>query len=352
MAFTDLLCQRIHQRLASVSGANAVELNRTQTGLLDALISPINRQNLEAIAIDDGRGRRRTVRVFYNQQTPASAVLTSKPAFCTTQVAKEPLFTDVEADQVRYSPGRRLTDDDLQRICGEGLDEQGLLRDMLLTDIAAILESVNLYLWSVLATGGFGNHYANPGPPSNAAVNVPLLTNTGNPIYDGFSLVIQGYRRARGVGRPIVVGEGILDRYMRAVSNGCCNDGGIDLSRAVGEAFYFYDLIGPQSLGPANANNFATISPGSMHIVQWRKHSGPFQRIFDNSLKTTFIDPITGLEFELHLEWQGCEERWVWTVGMHFGVFLLPNAGPNTPWVDPFFTGANGTLRWNAQQLP
>lgn len=339
MAFSQLFCQAVHQRLASVSGQNAAELNRQAMGLLEAITSPINRQGLEMIPIDDGTGRVRDVRIYYMEQTPVTSIVNAKPNFCNTQTAKEPQSVLVQVDRARYTPGRRLRDEDLHRICGEGLNEQGLLLDYLLTDAAALLESVNQDLWATLAVN-FGNHYNS----TNAAVPVNLLTNTGAPIYDGFSQVLQAYRRVRGVGRPIVVGEGIVDRYMRAVNNGCCNDAGIDLSRAIGEAYFFNDLNANTALG---VNHFAVLSPGTVHLVQWRRHQGAFLRDFGSSIKTSFLDPISNLELDLHLEWQGCEERWVWTMGIHYAIFIMPS-----PWTDPALTGANGTLRFVGQQLP
>jgi hypothetical protein len=129
------------------------------------------------------------------------------------------------------------------------------------------------------------------------------------------------------------------------MSWGCCNDGGIDLSVANGEAYFFRDKDANTILG---ANQFAVMSPGVMHLLQWKANSGIFMETGDTFAHTRIMDPITGLEYDVDIVYDPCIKQWTWAVGMHFSFFIMPDQWPTGSDME----GVNGTLRFTATATP
>jgi len=340
MAFTDVICPLLQEDMAGVVGRNYAALNRQQTGMLDALRSPLNTEGLMPIPIDLGDGKRKRVQVYYVPATPAAQVVSTPAAHCSSQTKQEPEEVLVEIDDYRGSVGRVLTTAELQTLCTPGLDRDRLRQTMLLQDIRAINVAVNQAALTFLVAN-FGSHFAANSP---ATVNVNLFNNN-LPDTFGFSSVLEEYSDIEGVNRPLVVGAGLSSQFFRSMSWGCCNDGGIDLSVANGEAYFFRDKDANTILG---ANQFAVMSPGVMHLLQWKANSGIFMETGDTFAHTRIMDPITGLEYDVDIVYDPCTKQWTWAVGMHFSFFIMPDQWP----AGSDMEGVNGTLRFTATATP
>lgn len=310
--------------------------------MLDALRSPINTAGLTPIPLDMGDGRRKQVRISYFPATAAADIVTTPSDYCVTQEPQEPEVQIITIDRYRGTVGRALTAENVRLICGPGNSAAEERQKMLLQDIRELNVQVNNDALT-FASLNFGNHFqtgVNTATPAR-------LFNVNNPDMFGFSGVMEEYYDIEGVNRPMIVGGGLASRFFSSMNWGCCNDGGINLDAASGEAFFFRDKNANTIFG---ANQFAVLSPGVMHFLQFKANSGEFMDSGDTYAHTRIMDPITGMEYDVDLVYTPCNRQWSWRLGVSYALFIMPDQWPVA--AAPSMSGVNGTLRFTATLTP
>jgi len=342
VAFLNQLCPLLQEDLNSIVGLNSSGLNRQQTGMLDALRSPINTAGLTPIPLDMGDGRRKQVRISYFPATPAAQIVTTPADYCVTQTPQEPTTQIVTINRYRGTVGRALTAENVRLLCGPGTSAAELRQKMLLQDMRELNVSVNKDALT-FASLNFGNHF-------QTGLNTPVSVNLfagGAPDMFGFSSIMEGYYDIEGVNRPLIIGSGLVSRFFTSMNWGCCNDGGINLEAASGDAYFFRDKDANAIFG---TNEFAVLSPGVMHFIQFRENAGEFMDAGDTYAHTRVMDPVTGMEYDVDLVYTPCNKMWSWRVGISYAFFVMPNQWPAA--AAPSMSGVNGTLNFLATLTP
>jgi hypothetical protein len=342
MAFTDVLCPKLQESLTNIAGDNVGLLNRQPVGFLDMLVSPENTSGFTAVPTGDG-GRRRTVDIIYMQPDgPGSVTITESydganftpnpnDDFCDARTKKEPI---VHTQIVRYKACATpllLDTADMRRICYESTDQ--FRATLIMSQMDELNRAINGHIQAIMATK-FGALAGTPTQTSPTAPYTPTIAP--NPIYTGpppganyihMAEVLQQYERIGGRRRPLVVGAGNIGLYARILNVGCCNQEGIDLSRASGEFLYFRDeqVNAPASpTGGWGVNNYGVFSPGSVQLLTFTDNAGEFRNVSDTFAHDTITDPVTGLTFDFNLLYKPCERVYSMGLCIWFDLFTLP----------------------------
>jgi hypothetical protein len=333
MAFTDVLCPKLQESLVNIAGDNVGLLNRQPVGFLDALVSSENRQGFSAVPSGEG-GRRRTVDVIYLiPDSPSDVTITQSGCepgavpnpndnFCGATRKKEPIAKTVQVCYKACNVPMLLDTADLRKICYTSTDE--FRANLIMSMMDALNQAINGQLITFMLQG-FGALYGNPTPTGTGSPwSTSTTTFAGNGVnYRWGAELLREYERIGGRRRPIVVGSGDIGLYARILNIGCCNQEGIDLSRAAGEFLYFRDEVASTAAGWGN-NHFGVFSPGSVQLLTYVENAGEFRNVGDHYSRDVITDPVTGLNIDANVIYDICENKWRFGICTWFDLFYLP----------------------------
>lgn len=338
MPFLEGLCPLLQTSLVNVAGSNTGFLHRKKPGFLDSLVSPINTEGFEQIQIANGNGGFRQLSITYFPAASRANLITSEANICTSPTLEvEPLdvIIDPSTFTFRGQTTRLFQMEEMVKLCQPDADTWRA--QVMMSTINPLLEEIDRVLLTQ-AIQVFGNPYnTTAGPytyvPPVAPLNARLIRGADNSAYyQGWYGDVDSRLQQMGVyGPPIAVGFGNiqgLNSYVRLNNVGCCNDAGIDLSRAAdGSMYYFSDIFVDQILGQ---NQFFVYAPGAMQFLQFNKYTNRFgpnpRRMLsaDNHATTTIIDPWTGIELDMKWVYEPCNETYRMTLFTRFQLFALP----------------------------
>jgi hypothetical protein len=165
--------------------------------------------------------------------------------------------------------------------------------------------------------GGFYNGVA-------AGKSIQLLNSTtpvsANPL--GANEMMNDFIQLGATGKPIVAGLGKLNQYTRLAGIGCCNQYGQDIANLNGELDYFWDNDVAGITG--NADDFLAWAPGAVQLVTFNEYKGEFAVTDSDLFMGTIVDPVTGLELDMKMYFDKCDEFWKLAMWLNFNAFVLP----------------------------
>lgn len=313
MAFTMGICEKLQTSLVEMYKSNAPSLKRSRTGFVDALLSSVNTAGVTKLPLDEGNGKKKKVRVKWIQRACPSQT-TTDPFDCTTDRTPEPFEEDVEITQFVRTEGLKFNQSDMRLLCESGAEYRaGVINGQ----INALMVALDRMLIAAQATE-FGEI---PNYGAGAKTYNMLKGPEATPIFLGESDLMEDSENMESGEKPIVVGAGNLARYVRAVGIGCCNDSGIDLSKA-GNLNYFRDQNVETILG---ANHFIGMIPGYTQLLTWSENAGEFameNEVFSNG---TMVDPVTGLKIDINWTYDICAKFYQVQLGIHFELYHIPD---------------------------
>jgi hypothetical protein len=355
MAYTQALCPILQQSLADVAGFNTGYLTRQQTGFVDSIVSERNRSGFETIEISNSNGGTRFVGINFVQPASPADITNTKQSVCVGPFQEVPPFEDIVDPATmsrRYTRAFEMSEEEVSKLCFSASDQYRATLIMsrfnaLLTEINADLLTTSLNL--------FGNSYQTGAPPFSytppiAPINAPIIiaaTQAAN-APGWVNHVERRLRQLRISGTPFVVGAGDLgiQLYADLLSYGCCNNNGIDLSRASDRMAYFYDVDADTIWGN---NVFAVFAPGAFQLITHNEYGGSRKKFVPNQFENdVIIDPFTGIEFDFKMKYIDCDDKWVMSIGLIYKLWALPsNMYKNT---DRMF-GTRSSLLFTATTL-
>ena len=337
------LCTTLQESLLPIAGGNA-PVSRSKTGFLDSLFSPINRQGFKAVPLRD-QGRERQVRIQYLQQPSTSSVLsgpigTVRPNLCSNVVAPTELTgKTVTVTQEAFIPFS-MDENMFRDFCTWNMDEHRMW--MMNVMIAPLLQRIDQLLLTKWVATMFGAYYDQGAPASK---NFQLLNNGGESAnYAAFVDLLTEYMKIRGVGgKPIIVGDGNMSKFMQLMMLGCCNADGIDLSQAKGDAYFFYDIDASSvANGLGAANRFIAYSPGSLQFIQYLANEGQFMQMKEDYERRIIVDPVSGMTLDFEMKYVECDREFKFSLGTAFDLYGLP---------DDMYLGTGGMENVNGSLL-
>ncbi len=333
MAFTEGLCEAVQSSLIEIHGAKAPSLSRTQTGYLDALQSAQNNAGITKVPVDNGTGKKKQVRIkFIKRGVEDDIVEVDNTKTCATDLEKEPFEDTVEITKFIGTKGMKFDEEEMRKLCeADSAYMGGVIRAM----INPLVTKLNKALIT-LQSANFGDFYDN----DNDAQTVQLLQGDNEaPRYLGEHQIKEDFADLEVNEKPMVIGAGNLSKYASQVAIGCCNGDGVDLSRG-GDLMYFRDKAVESILG---ANHFIGLVPGMVQLLTWNKYVGTYRKENDKFSKGTFVDPVTGLTFDMKWQYDECLEIYSVRFFLNYEMYFLPDNAYAAG--DPM-NGVNGSLHY------
>lgn len=316
--FTEGICPDIQVTLAELMGPNAPEKKRTPVGYLQAVTSDTNRAGLNVIPIDSQNGKKHNVQVTYAQRGISTDIQYTDNNACTAEISKVPYEDIITIEDVISTKGITFSEDQMRRLCEA--DKTWIARI-----IAAELDILSVSLDKMLITkqlANFGNfHDGTKTVHSRQLLNV-IAANNKVPNYYGEAQIMNDFADINFTGRPILIGNGKLREYVRLADVGCCNANGIDNGQA-GNFDYYDDRYVAGVTG--NADNFIALAPGNVQLLTYNKYKDSYRKNNDSFIKTTMVDPATGIEYDMIWQYDSCEEQWVLVIKLYYNMFFLPS---------------------------
>lgn len=340
IVFTKGICEKIQTSLIQIFGANAPSIKRSVVGYLQAIMSPMNSAGMSVIPIDPGNGKIKKVKIKFIKRGIASDITDTETTGCGTDLEKEPFEQDVEITNYIGTKDMKFTEAEMRKLC-EG--DQEFMAAIISAEIDPLTVELDKALIALQATN-FGNFNPDISPATYKEVAL-LKDGDSKPNYFGESQIMEVVENLDSTARPIVIGSGKLGHYARMVGIGCCNEAGLDLSKA-GNLDYFRDRYVGDILG--DADRFITLIPGYVQLLTWNKYVGPYKKENDVFSHGTMVDPITGLTFDMKWHYNDCDDYYTVRFGLWYELYFLPT--------DAFaaadeLSGVNFTLQFQATQL-
>jgi len=308
--YQDAYCPAILQLAEEgcASSGNVV----TSVGLMQFLLSPINSNSI----IFEDTGKLRPVNITWSWRSTVDQV---SSIYEPCVAGDRPNHRSFLVSPEMVSTIRKTFDeDDMRRFCHSMAP---FMASEINNMLDAIRQDVNMKIHTQLA--------AVTTPLSNAAVAAPVDLYVGTPPNDGLNMqdldrVQNSLMDISGSCTPAFVGNGDLRLASRAIGAGCCNDRGVNISNFQGEFMFFKDIHASLIHG---ANTFLAIAPGAIQLVTWNKNKGEYAGVPRGGKieRTILTDPLSGLELDLDILHDECDESYTITLTTNYTVVWIQN---------------------------
>lgn len=309
------LCNIVQTSLQQVATENDLAMRRTPTGVASALNSSENKAGFSEPVFNtlpDGKTQKAVIGYWKKGCESTDEV----ESVCESGSAVNMTYIEKSISQYRATPVLLFTDAQMRTICGSSAAYRA---NALATYIDKMFRDMNADL-ATLAIAAAGNHYDGV----TGTVNVPML------YWDGLNEaakpqgqvdVRENFENLGYMGRPILVGNGYLSRYMKYQDIGCCNDYG----QIIGESdpFAFYRDL-DYGTAASNANAFLAFAPGAMQLLVAPKFVGEFAINAPQRARMSIVDPYTGLPIDMDVS-QDCDMNWRVKYSINFDLFATPD---------------------------
>lgn len=311
MAYTQGLCSSLQVNLNDIAGTNAPALARQKVGMIDALMSDVNRAGFTAEVVPTN-GKFRAVQINYIGQACDTDVNTSCAVNCNDDVTPEPsqmLMTSFNC--AKYKMG--FDEAEMRKLCEADnvWVAQNIMRAMNAINTSVDKALIAALTWGANASGG-------------ATTSLPLFTTAGLPNPMAWAQILNTFDALGASGAPIVVGGQMVDLYAKAQSIACCNTvAGMDLSQGGGTAYFYSDHFINTVEDPTTFFGWA---PGAKQMVVWNKYLGEYAKRNDSFEHGTIVDPFTGLVYDLKTSYDDCAEKWYVELALNWNFIEVPAA--------------------------
>lgn len=330
--------------------------NRSRTwNVLDYFmrVSAANtRINLADEQFTKGPGKKRTARITYVPiQCDTDAACGA--GLCTTGTVIEPTTRDFDITQCTSSKKYRLEQDSIRYTDNEGWTVNGYAREMFTSVLPEFRRQIALDMLTYAYTKR-GLH-----ADGTATKRLPLVTNVNNatPTPVGLWSVEREYLD-NGYDMPYILGGGADFYNMRkAIEIGGLDQNGLYINRIPTDNSWYDQGLQKQLFNDvANGDWALSIDPQMFKLVFFHKNVGQFStdlkgldninQLFAGAtgpghdfILSTLTDPVTGLTFDLFVNFDKCDLAWDFHFEVNWDMFVMPdiNCGP---------VGTNGIMVW------
>jgi hypothetical protein len=313
--FTEGLAGEIRESLVNYV-KQAPHLMRTPVGFLESLISSYNTTGVEKIPVPKN-GKKRQILLRYMQRATEDVMRDTEGASCDGETYTEPLEKSIDVTGYVETQWNELDDMEMRKL----IENKSDWRDKtIMGSIDAFMRYLNKKLIAVQASK-FGQF--NPAQTPNELAVTLLKASDNGMNHQGELDILNAFEDIGFSGDPIVVGSGNLRDYSKLAKIGCCNAvTGVDNTQ-LGRMRYYNDRF---VAGITGTDHFIGMAPGYVQFVNWPRYKGEWQSIVNGVyMKTTIVDPITGLELDMHVRYDDCKGKWVWKLSMDYELVHLPD---------------------------
>ena len=284
-------CPALMLHIEAIAGENAPARKMHVAGFLAMLFCC---QNSSVTPLNDqyNRGHQRGLTVAYRRRPVLSDVQTEDN--CDINVQPGRLEWNVPALTHRqYS--FHISDDLIRRYCEDasrmrdtGAPPTAVMQEvyeLIVEGANILLKSINQALVIAQATE-FGVN-TTTGSSTGKVININR-NGTDFSLDNGIVEMITDVQENEICGDPCLVGGGNFNAYTQAQALACCNQAGLDLSRA-GVPRFFFDKDSQTIWG---ANTVGLFAPGSVKFISRNRYVGSFAGLRGTSFFTTLPLPV------------------------------------------------------------
>jgi len=306
MAYTQGLCSKIQANINGVAGMNAPALARQKVGVIDALMSPVNRMGFTEEIVPTN-GKFRAVQINYIGQACDSDVDVTTTIDCTPDVTPEPLESLITTFQ-RAAYKMSFDETEMRKLCEADSVWVG-------QNIMRAMNAINVKVDKVLLAS-----LVTLLTPQDLA----LFNTTGTPNPMAYATLINEFDKIGTSGSPLLVGGSNFNVFAKAQQIACCNTvAGVDLSQITSNGYFYSD---PSIDGIVDAKAFFGWAPGVFQMVTWNKYVGDYAKRNDSFEHGTIVDPFTGLRYDLKTSYDDCAEKWFVELSLNWQSWTAPDA--------------------------
>lgn len=316
-------CPCIQQALNDVARTNAPALRRDKVGMINFLFSPENLAGVEKIQSDPGTGKRKCVTLNWYQKLCEATVNESITDDCSTGNSTAPFCEEIDITNELETDNMVFNEDQMRRICAPlaGNDQMW---------IASIINSQFnslLVKWDKLVLAGM---LAGVGTFMDGdAIKAIQMYNTVNsdaigPRTRALSNIQNEFNMAALNGKPNLIGANELSLWVDSVAYGTDNAAGQDVGRMAAGFNFFYDRF---LEGVFGANEFLALAPGVAQLLTWQRMRGNYQRANDVFEHGIITDPLTGIDFDLLMHYNDCNQTFYIKLQQNWELFITPDEG-------------------------
>jgi hypothetical protein len=325
--FVDLAgaCAKIVRQLSDLTKYNTPFGLGRKTGILDALLDPSNGGiKLDLNNTQAGKKFVKT-KVHYKTRVKPCEWLTdaSVPSICNE--GSEPVETSVDVTISKHfsSPVRSFSNSDMVNICQ---DTQSFVNDYIMSDMRAGREKIDEYLLSQ-ADAAIGRSRQQNGDPDIIAGGhktkrlLGTSTDTGAqaPLYANYYDILLNYQNNQLGGVPMLVGDGILQKFFALSKFTAANAPGVLYDSAIAEAgsAFYLDQAASLILG---SNKFLAIAPNTLHLLAFNENTNIN---VDIPTRRHIVIPDSvypSLKWDLDFEYT-CDKVWSYKLSMWADMF-------------------------------
>lgn len=306
--------------------------NDTRYEVIDAIMAAA-RQNSSITETDlqYSQGKKRVFKMnYYPVVCDGEGSCTDN--VCDTGTALEPKQQTFEVSQCTASKVWRLNVDDIRLT-----DDDLTFSQHALAQIASVLGGVRKALAQDIAAILVANVGCLPdGQESKQLALTDPATGAIRPL--GLWQIEQTFQDA-GMASPFIVGGTDVFTWRKATAIGGLNQLGQETGRFNNGQMYYDPLI-DAAFGDDTVGDILAFDPQMLKFVTFSRNAGMFatnwrgledmDRQFKESkngkIKGTFIDPVTGLMWDLDIRYQDCdEEHWTFQLRLEWDIFFLPD---------------------------
>lgn len=314
--FVDLAgaCAKIVRQLSDLTKNNTPFSLGRKTGMLDLLTDPSNGGvKIDLNSVQQGKKFVKT-KVHYKTRIKPCEWLTdsSVPSVCTEGSEPTENSVDVTISKHFSSPVRSFTNADMINICQ---DTSQFINEYLMSDMRAGREKIDEYLLAQADgyTGRLRQQNGGVDITPGGHLSKKLLGTDGTvgvqtPLFANYSDILLNYQYAQLGGVPMLVGDGILQKFFMLSKFSAANASGVAYDAAIAEsgAAFYLDQAASTILG---ANKFLAIAPNTLHLL-WFNENNNIN--IDTPLRRQIVIPDSvypGLKWDLDFEYT-CDKVW------------------------------------------
>ena len=275
---------------------------------------------------------------------------TCNPNFCDPGVVVEPMQDIQSINRCTASAVYQLNRDDIRLVDGEYNFSEHAKQI-----IAAALPTVR----GKLAAEAMAVLYANAGvtPEGNATRNLPMVDKTNGAVNPMGMWEIERAYRDTGYSDPFIVGGSAVWDWIKATGVGAVNSNGVDVAR-LGATNMYYDTRINTVAGDPTREHVISFDPQMLKFVSFSRNAGIFatdiqsldlERIYQTGgtdyVHGAFVDPMTGLIWDLNINYDKCNFRWTFYLQLEWDILFMPPMVCN-------IQGINGIFAWTTCPVP
>lgn len=294
----------------------------TQHGMVDALLSPENTENM---AIDEALTNRpgKTPKAYFSWTPPACPTDEECEEICdATPTSLDDSEVEVTINECIQSPTYEVTFEELKRLC-EGKDERmaRLMREQL--RVATIELDKELISAFPAGAGGLVDGACATGTPFTL-----LRAHTGQDTSvstDGMIALQQAIEDSGYEGAPIIVANGSFELAMKLQGIACCNSMvGLNAAELGAWRFYKDRYVSSELAGPSLVSPFLVWAPGMAQLLTRNNNVGDGRIIDSDLIHDTFVDPRTGIVWDFSLQRTDCGRKWKFHFKLPYALWQAP----------------------------